>query len=139
MDQDLIFWPAIIQAGITLCLYIILFRRRMASVKAGEADIRDFKLPSNQTENVEKAARNLTNQFELPVLFLILLPMLHLSDNVNFLQLFLAFFFNLTRVVHLAVHVTSNKLKWRMQAFTAGFMTLVLMWGVFAFSMLDIL
>ena len=49
----------------------------------------------------------------------------------------LAWMFVVTRMVHAGIHVTSNDVRWRFQAFAVGAMLLLIMWIVFALRVLS--
>src|SRR5690606_24413589 len=64
-----IFWPVLAQVLLTYVIYVIMSSRRIGAVKSGLARPSDFKVPSVEPEPSATAARSLSNQFELPVLF----------------------------------------------------------------------
>ena len=71
MQGEAIFWPVLVQAGLTYGIYFLASSRRMAAIAAGEAKPGQFKIPGpgNEPERSATVMRNLDNQFELPVLF----------------------------------------------------------------------
>ncbi len=119
MQQNLIFWPMILQGALTLAVYVIMSNRRIAAVKAGEARGGDFRIP-NDPERSATAARNVSNQFELPVLFYVLCLALHAVGGVTWLALGLAWIFVLSRIAHAWVHLTTNDIKQRRSIFMVG-------------------
>lgn len=68
MQSNAIFWPVFVQVVLSLAMYLVMSARRIAAVKAGQAKPRDFAIPRDP-EMSATAARNVSNQFELPVLF----------------------------------------------------------------------
>ena len=76
MNQTLIFWPIFAQVLLTFVAYLVMSKRRIAAVKAGEARARDFEVPRDP-ERSATAARNVANQFELPVLFYVVCLAFH--------------------------------------------------------------
>ena len=71
-------------------------------------------------EDADKRAANQRNQFELPVLFYAVVAFALISKGADFLMLVLAWLFVLTRLVHAAIHVGPNKVRWRSPAFALG-------------------
>jgi hypothetical protein len=79
-------------------------------------------------DDATKRAANFRNQFELPVLFYAVVAFALLTKGADFPMLVLAWSFVLTRVVHAAIHVGPNKVRWRTPAYALGFLILVIMW-----------
>lgn len=131
MNSTAIFWPMIVQAALSLAMYVVMSRRRIAAVKAGQARARDFAIPSDP-ELSATAARNVSNQFELPVLFFVVCLAFHQVGAVDVVALALAWVFAVARLVHAWVHVTSNRVIVRRRVFIAGYLAVILMWAWFA-------
>ena len=136
MSQTAIFWPMIVQVALTVVVYWLMSVRRVAAVKAGEAKARDFRIPVDP-ERSATAARNVVNQFELPVLFYVACLAFHQIGAVGWIALGLAWAFVISRVAHAWVHVTSNKVILRRRLFILGFLFVVLMWIWFAVALLN--
>jgi len=81
---------------------------------------------------VSTPSDNLKNLFELPVLFYVLTILALFLRKADLLFVVMAWIFVLLRIVHAAIHVTSNHVGRRFQAFAAGALVLLLMWVVFA-------
>lgn len=81
-------------------------------------------------------AANLTNQFELPVLFYVLCLTLHLTNGVNYLTLSLMWVFVASRYFHAWIHLTSNNLLLRSRSFFVSAVILLLGWIWFALHLL---
>ena len=134
MQGETIFWPMLIQAGLTYGVYALGSRRRVAAIMAGEAKPGQFKLPGpdNEPERSATAMRSLANQFELPVLFYACCLTLFVLGAAGAAAVALAWAFALSRLGHAYVHVTNNRLKFRRPAFITGFFLLLLMWALVA-------
>lgn len=63
------------------------------------------------------AARNLSNQFELPVLFYAACISLYVTGGAGTAAVVLAWVFVLARIIHAYVHVTSNRILIRRRLF----------------------
>ena len=131
MQSTAIFWPVIAQVALTLAAYMVMSVRRIAAVKAGEARARDFRIPADP-ERSATAARNVANQFELPVLFYVACLAFHQVGAVDMAALALAWLFVAARVVHAWVHLTTNIVLLRRRLFIAGFVVVAAMWAWFA-------
>ena len=108
-----IFWPVLAQVLLTYVIYLTVSARRIGAVKAGTAKAADFKAPFIEPEPSATAARNLANQFELPVLFFAACLSLYVTGAAGVAALVSAWAFVLARAVHAYVHLTSNKVMLR--------------------------
>lgn len=134
MNQTLIFWPMFAQVLLTFIAYLVMSKRRIAAVKAGEAKARDFEVPKDP-ESSATAARNVANQFELPVLFYVVCLAFHQVGAVDRIALLLAWAFVAARVAHAWLHMTSNIVMLRRRLFIVGFVFVGLMWAWFAVAL----
>lgn len=132
MEADAIFWPMIAHVALVYGVYALMALRRKRAVETGSAKISQFR--ENRDEPAESlfVRNNLANQFELPVLFHACCLALHASGGVGTVVLGLAWIFVVSRYVHAAVHVTTNRIRHRQPAFIAGFLSLGAMWGALA-------
>ncbi|MDF1606818.1 MAPEG family protein [Hoeflea sp. YIM 152468] len=131
-NSTAIFWPVIAQVFLTLIIYTMVSSRRIAAVKAGAARPSDFKVPSIEPEPSATAARNLSNQFELPVLFFAVCLSLFVTGGAGLAAIVLAWAFVLTRVVHAYVHLTSNRIRIRRLLFIVGLAVNLIQWLLLA-------
>src|SRR5437667_32768 len=96
----------------------------------------DITMPSPPSSSVNWPARPtqigncFTNQFELPVLFYLLIAIALPLRRTDLVIVLLSWVFVVTRFVHAGIFVTSNDLNQRSLAWFAG--ALVLMWVYFA-------
>ncbi|TDH38450.1 hypothetical protein E2A64_04890 [Pseudohoeflea suaedae] len=128
MTNTALFWPMIIQAALTFAVYIIMSRRRLEGVRRGSAKPADYKVPTVEPEYSATAVRNLSNQFELPVLFFVVCLSLQMTAGVNYAVLLLAWVFVISRLAHTIIHIGSNKLRLRRPIFIVGFLACLLLW-----------
>lgn len=132
MNQTAIFWPMLAHVLLVYIVYLVMAKRRYGLVKSGEAKAGQFKLRGAEPEVSATVSNNLMNQFELPVLFHVLCLALYVTNGVNYLTLILMWIFVISRYAHALVHLTSNRVLWRHNAFLAGAVTLGLCWIWFA-------
>lgn len=128
MSQTAIFWPMIVQTGLIFIIYLISSVRRLNAVRTGAARAGDYKLPFTEPVPSATAIRNLANQFELPVLFYVVCLSLYVLNGATLVAVVLAWVFVVSRILHAAVHVTSNDLSLRRPLFIVGFIVNALLW-----------
>lgn len=134
-------YPVIALAFLTFGIMILMGRRRFAAIRKGEIPVGYFKdyqqrEPFLLPAHVQVAARNYMNLFEFPVLFYAIIPLLILSAHADLKSLAMSWIFVFLRFAHSIVHVTSNKLMWRMRFYFASTIVLMLMWGRLLFQLL---
>ena len=127
-----IFWPMLAQVFLTYVVYVIMSSRRIGAVKAGVARPSDFKVPSIEPEPSATAARNLSNQFELPVLFFAACLSLFVTGAAGMAAVVVAWAFVLARAAHAWIHLTSNRIKTRRMLFTLSLLVNFVQWLLLA-------
>ena len=80
---------------------------------------------------MKKVANNYQNQFEVPVLFYALLPLLLVTGLADAVSVSLAWVFVASRLVHSYIHLGSNIVIRRFRVFVFGFAIVVVMWAWF--------
>jgi hypothetical protein len=128
-----IFWPVLAQVLLTYVVYVVMSSRRIGAVKAGNAKPSDFKVPSIEPEPSATAARNLTNQFELPVLFFAACLSLFVTGGAGMAAVILAWAFVLARAAHAWIHLTTNRIRQRRMLFVVGLTINLVQWLLLAF------
>ncbi|MGQ9425600.1 MAPEG family protein [Gilvimarinus sp. F26214L] len=128
MNSNLVFLPVLIQIGLTLSLYFALVKAKVRAVKQGSVQMDRIALHDDAWPNeVIKINNNIRNQFQVPVLFYVLVVVAWLTGSVNLIVHVLAWLFVLARMVHAFIHVGSNYVPLRRQVFTAGFLVIVIL------------
>ena len=137
MTLDAILLPVFVQVGLTFFLLIWMGRQRLGSVKRGEVTVPDIALGQRAwPEGATQAGNAYHNQFELPLLFYVLVTLALFTRKTDVLFVVLAWMFVTSRLAHAAIHVTSNDVRRRFTAFLVGFIVLLVMWIVFALRIL---
>jgi hypothetical protein len=125
--------PAFIHVG---WIYLIAVRMGMAKNRAmreGSVKLTDVAVDNSRwPDDVRKINNNYNNQFELPVLFYAILPLLIILVKGDWLQVTLAWVFVASRILHSQIHTGSNTVPARGLAFVLGFIAVGLMWLWFA-------
>ncbi len=135
MSNSAIFWPVIIQALITLYLYIPMSARRIASVKSGTAKASDYRLVEKEPDDVRQMTRAIANQYETPILFYAVVLSSYVTQNAGTLMVALAWAYVAVKCVHVFVQTTSNRLRYRRPIFMISFAILITMWIAFAINL----
>jgi hypothetical protein len=128
MNRDLIFGPGLVQVALTLFVYVALIKAKIRAMRAGKVDKARLALHDDAwPDDVKQINNNIRNQFELPVLFYVLCSMLWALHAVHWLALIAAAVFVVSRIVHVYIHIGSNYVPARRQAFTIGWCALAAM------------
>ncbi|MDB5570717.1 MAG: hypothetical protein JWN93_1900 [Hyphomicrobiales bacterium] len=133
MSLQAVLAPLFVQVLLTFVLLMMMGRTRFAAAKAGEVRFEDIALgQSAWPERPTKVANAFSNQFEMPVLFYVLVILAVITRKADLLFVVLSWVFVLTRLVHALIHTGSNVVMRRFTAFVAGVAVLAAMWVVFA-------
>src|SRR5262245_10977863 len=137
MTIPMILLPLFVQVGLTFVLLYWMGGLRVSVIRHGEVKMRDIALGEpNWPEQPTKVANCYRNQFELPVLFYVLVALAIFTRKADLLFVILSWLFVLLRIVHAYIHTTSNHVGHRFYAFLAGNIVLLLMWIIFAVRIL---
>lgn len=132
MSITAVLLPVFVQVGLTFVLLVWLGRSRVAALRAGEVKVGDVALGErNWPKRLLQIQNSYHSQFELPVLFYVLVAWAHITHKADMLFLVMAWMFVTSRLVHAFIHTTSNKMIWRFQAFLVGALILLAMWIMF--------
>ncbi len=107
-----------------------LLKLRIAAVKAGEVKLSAFRLNDANVmpTKMQQAARNYSNLFEMPVFFYAAGTIAVALGLQNPAMVLFAWAFVAARAVHSWIHLTSNNVIHRLQAFMAGNICILLIW-----------
>jgi len=114
-----------------LCLFR-LASLRLSAVRQGEIDPRFFKLYRNAEEpdRLRAHSRHLSNLFEAPILFYVIVIIAYLTQQTGILPLTLAWAYVALRYAHSYVHLTSNRVMTRFRLFAVSWLVLAILWVV---------
>jgi hypothetical protein len=82
------------------------------------------------------AGDSFRNQFEIPVLFFALIPLAILTRQAGYMFIVMEWIFVASRIVHAAIHTTSNRQPARGISWLVGVLILLAMWIIFALGVL---
>jgi hypothetical protein len=123
--------PAFVQFALTVYVLTRMGQGRVRAVRSGQVKYADVDTKSAYMESVQKFANNYVSQFELPVLFYVVLVFALATELIDFVLIGLAWAFVGSRLVHSFVHTGSNIIATRFKVFVAGLVFLVGMWAWF--------
>ena len=123
--------PAFVQVALTVYVLMRQGQGRVRAVRSGQVKRSDVDNKSAYSEAVQKFANNYVSQFELPVLFYVVLLFALATGSVDGVLIGLAWAFVGSRLVHSLVHTGSNRIATRFKVFVAGLVFLVGMWAWF--------
>jgi hypothetical protein len=133
MSVQAILLPVFALVALTLALLFLTGYSRVASVRRGETKVRDIALGQpNWPERITKIGNSYNSQFQLPILFYVVVILAYVLREADLLFVILSWVFVVTRLGHAYIHVTSNHVGRRFNAFVAGFAVLAVMWLIFA-------
>ena len=137
MTVQAILLPLFAQVVLTFALLVLTGYSRVGSVRRGETKVRDIALGQpNWPERIIKIGNSYNNQLQLPVLFYVVVILAYVLRKADLLFVVLSWLFVATRMCHAYIHVTSNRVGWRFNAFAAGFAVLIAMWLLLAMRIL---
>ena len=137
MNVDAILLPVFVQVGLTFVLLFWMAHARIGAARRGEVAFADIALRQPAwPERPTQIANAFHNQLELPLLFYVLVILALFTRKTDMLFVVLAWMFVTTRLVHAAIHVTSNDVQRRFFAFLVGAIILLIMWIIFALRIL---
>src|ERR1700710_3133582 len=137
MSLQMVLLPVFVLVGLTFALLLGTARLRRRALLGGETKIRDIALGQpNWPARATQIGNCFANQFELPVLFYILIALALPLRHADLFMVVLSWVFVITRLVHAGIFVTSNDLRYRSLAWFAGVLVLFAMWVYFALRIL---
>lgn len=136
MSIPAVLLPVFVQVALTFAVLFRLAGVRYRAVRAGglgeDATLDDRAWP----RNVRQASNCFRNQFEIPVLFYAVVAFALITRKADLVFVILSWVFVLTRIVHAFIHVTVNDIRLRLPAFGAGAIVILIMWVLFALSIM---
>ena len=133
MSVASILLPVFVQVALTFVLLMRLGSGRLRTLSAGKTRVRDIALgESKWPADVTQVGNCFNNQFQLPLLFLVLVVLALFLRKADLLFVIMSWIFVVSRIVHAGVHITSNNVNQRFAAYTVGMVVLLLMWAIFA-------
>lgn len=137
MSVESILAPLFVEVALIFCLLFYTGGARFASLRRGDVRMADVALDQNSwPPRVVQFGNAYNNQFELPVLFFVLVILAYIFKKADLLFVVMSWIFVISRILHAFVHVTTNRMQTRFTIFVLGAVVLLIMWIIFALRIL---
>jgi hypothetical protein len=139
MTIQMVLLPVFVQVALTFALLFWMGGARKGSITSGKTKMRDIALgQSAWPDKPQQISNCFDNQFQLPMLFYVLVILAWITKFADLLFVVMAWIFVLSRFAHAYVHTSSNHVPTRFMAYAVGVIVLLLMWVIFAIRILII-
>jgi hypothetical protein len=137
MSVQTVLLPVFVLVGLAFFLLLWMATARTNALKARETSLKDIALRQpNWPEKATQIGNCFSNQFEIPVLFYILIALALPLHKADLFIVLMSWVFVVTRLIHAGIFVTSNDVRQRGLVWFAGVLVLLAMWIYFALRML---
>ena len=137
MSVEAILAPLFAQVALMFFLLFYMFSSRKAALTSRQVRIADIALgEQNWPPRVTQVSNAYHNQFQLPLLFFVIVILAYLLKKADLLFVLMSWIFVVSRILHAFVHVTSNRVQTRFTIFAVGAVVLLIMWIIFALRIL---
>ena len=135
MNEFYLFTAIILQFVLVVVVMIKLGVARKKALQEKAVTMEQIALNSAPwPDYAKKPQNNLSNQFELPVLFIMAVLFNFYFNAATIGFVILSYIFVLSRWIHMLIHTGSNHVMTRAKAYMIGFITLCLIWGYLFFE-----
>ncbi|UDF04165.1 MAPEG family protein [Asticcacaulis sp. AND118] len=110
-------------------LYVWLTWERQTALRKGEIKASAFVNANADPERSKRVARNLSNQFELPVFALFAAAIIYQSGRIEEIDIAAAWLFLVGRLIHTVVQTLTTDVPLRGMVFMINFIAVVVLMG----------
>ncbi len=137
MSVQMVLLPVFVLVGLGFFLLLWMAQARTQALRGRQTRLKDIALgQSAWPERVTQIGNCFSNQFEIPVLFYVLIALALPLRHADLFIVLMSWVFVVTRFVHAGIFVTTNNVQQRGLAWFAGVLVLLAMWIYFALRML---
>ena len=137
MSVQMVLLPVFVLVGLAFALLLGMSFARTGALKARKTAINEIALGQpNRPPRVTQIGNCFSNQFEIPVLFYVLIALALPLRHADLFIVLMSWVFVALRFIHAGIFVTSNNLRQRALVWFAGVLVLLAMWLYFALKML---
>jgi hypothetical protein len=133
VNGNLIFLPMLATMTLTAVVWLYMYAKRIPAMRRAGVRVQTYTTPDKVAEylpdEVNYAAYNLKNLFEVPILYYGLCLYLFVSGSVDTAYVAAAWLFFLFRAMHSFVHCTNNIVMLRFYLYAAAALVLWFMLG----------
>lgn len=133
MSFNSLLLPVFVQVALTFGLIFWMGALRVQAIRTSATKLHDIALGQPAwPEQATKVANAYANQFQLPVLYYVLIALVLLVAPATPGMAILSWLFVISRLFHALVQVTTNNVPRRFFVFVVGLGILTVMWLIFA-------
>jgi hypothetical protein len=123
-------YPMLAMVLLTFSVATVLFRARMRAVREGHIPLSYFRTfqGGEEPEFLIKPTRHFANLFEVPTLFYAGCLTVMVSGATGPWATGLAWGYVAARIAHAAIHLESNRVRYRLRAYAASWVFLLALW-----------
>jgi hypothetical protein len=137
MSVQWVLLPVFVLVGLTFFLLLGMATSRGKALKGKETSLNDVAAgKANWPAGAAQFGNCFSNQFEIPVLFYILIALALPLRHADLVIVLLSWVFVVLRFIHAGIFVTSNNVRQRGLTWFAGVLVLMAMWLYFALKIL---
>jgi hypothetical protein len=137
MSVQTVLLPVFVLVGLAFFLLLWMATARTKALKARETSLKDIALREpNWPTKATQVGNCFSNQFELPMLFYVLIALALPLRHADLFIVLMSWVFVVTRFIHAGIFTTSNNVQQRGMVWFAGALVLLAMWIYFALKML---
>jgi hypothetical protein len=122
--------PLIAQVLLTACVWVALLTARLVSMIRNRVGMEELKSSAGYSKiaDTDAISDNFENQFEVPILFYLVLVLLMVSGKSDPGVVTASWIFVVSRGVHSLIHCTFNSVYLRFSAYLTGCLALGWIW-----------
>jgi hypothetical protein len=137
MSVQMVLLPVFVLVGLAFFLLLWTAVARGQALKGRQTSFKDIALGEpNWPTKVTQIGNCFSNQFEIPVLFYVLIALALPLRHADLFIVLMSWVFVVARFAHAGIFVTSNNVRQRGRAWFAGALVLLAMWIYFALRIL---
>ncbi|NHK29014.1 MAPEG family protein [Parvularcula flava] len=126
--------PLLVQVALT---FFLLFWVAISRSKAAGSDKEMIQRSATDSsiwpDRPKQVANCYSNQFELPILFYLVILLYMTTGGSSVLMTGLAWVFVAFRIIHMIIHTGTNRVMHRFMAFVGSLLAAIAMWVLFIF------
>ena len=137
MSVQMVLAPVFVLVGLAFALLLGMATARSRALSSRQTAIKDIALgQQNWPDRTAQVGNCFRNQFEIPVLFYILIALALPLRHADLFIVLMSWVFVVTRFAHAGIFVTSNNVRQRGLIWFSGVLVLMAMWIYFALKIL---
>ena len=137
MSVQMVLLPVFVLVGLAFFLLLWMAMARGQALKSRETSLKDVAAgQANWPTKTAQIGNCFSNQFEVPVLFYVLIALALPLRHADLFIVLMSWVFVVTRFLHAGIFVTSNDVRQRGLVWFSGVLVLLAMWIYFALKML---